>query len=377
MELALRWARFSPQKVVFNLGLYMRPEASTDITRIILFVLVVGTLLIGSLWTLLPFLSGMIWATTIAVATWPLLLRLERATGGRRTLAVVLMMLVVLLVFIVPFALAISTLLDAASRSPTVMNDFLTKGLAPPPPWVRDIPAVGVQLADRWQAISAGGPETLAATLQPYGRSAAAWAIAATGGIGRFAILVLLTLVLVAILYARGETAARGALAFAHRLGGETGERTVRLAGQAVRSVAMGVVLTALVQAVLAGIGLWFCGIPHPALLTAFIFILGIAQIGPILVLVPAIGWLFWTGSSTWGMALLVWSLPVAALDNVLRPMLIRRGVQLPILLIVAGVIGGLISFGVVGLFVGPVVLAATYTLAQDWVARGQSEMTV
>src|SRR5262245_8019406 len=106
----------------------MRPETSNDITRIILFVLVIGALLLGSLWTLLPFLSGMIWASTIAVATWPVLLRLERATGGRRTVAVALMMLVVLLVFIVPFALAISTLLDAAGRSPTVMQDFLTKG---------------------------------------------------------------------------------------------------------------------------------------------------------------------------------------------------------------------------------------------------------
>ncbi len=337
-------------------------------------MLVIGALLLASLWTLLPFLSGMIWAATIAVATWPLLLRLERATGGRRALAVAVMTLLVLLVFIVPFALAISTMLDAAGRSPAVMDDFLTKGLGPPPAWVEDIPVVGRQMADQWQAVSAGGPEALAEVLQPYGRSAAAWAIAASGGVGRMVVLILLTVVLVTILYADGETAARGVLAFAHRLGGETGERTVRLAGQAVRSVALGVVLTALVQALLAGIGLWFCGIPHPALLTAITFILGIAQIGPVLVLAPAVFWLYWTGSSGWATALLVWSLPVAALDNIMRPILIRRGVQLPILLIVAGVIGGLISFGVVGLFIGPVVLAATYTLAKDWVARGQSD---
>ena len=254
------------------------------------------------------------------------------------------------------------------------MNDFLTKGLGPPPAWIEDIPMVGRQMADQWQTVSAGGPEALAEVLQPYGRSAAAWAISATGGVGRMVVLILLTVVLVAILYSDGETAARGVLAFAHRLGGETGERTVRLAGQAVRSVALGVVLTALVQALLAGIGLWFCGIPHPALLTAITFILGIAQIGPVLVLAPAVFWLYWTGSSGWATALLVWSLPVAALDNIMRPILIRRGVQLPILLIVAGVIGGLISFGVVGLFIGPVVLAATYTLAKDWVARGQSD---
>ena len=352
----------------------MRAEGPSDITRIILFVLVIGTLLLASLWTLLPFLSGMIWATTITVATWPLLLRLERAAGGRRALAVAVMTLLVLLVFIVPFALAISTMLDAAGRSPAVMNDFLTKGLGPPPAWLEDIPVVGRQMADRWQAVSAGGPEALAEVLQPYGRSAAAWAIAASGGVGRMVVLILLTVVLVTILYADGETAARGVLAFAHRLGGETGERTVRLAGQAVRSVALGVVLTALVQALLAGIGLWFCGIPHPALLTAITFILGIAQIGPVLVLAPAVFWLYWTGSSGWATALLVWSLPVAALDNIMRPILIRRGVQLPLLLIVAGVIGGLISFGVVGLFIGPVVLAATYTLAKDWIARGQSD---
>jgi predicted PurR-regulated permease PerM len=349
----------------------MRSESSSDITRIVLFVLVIGTLLVGSFWTLLPFLSGLIWATTIAVATWPALLQLERLTGGRRSLAVAMMTFVVLLAFVVPFALAISTLLDAAARSPAVMNDFLAQGLGPPPAWIARIPVLGQPLAERWQTVAAGGPDAVAASLQPYARSAAAWAIAATGGFGRTIVHVLLTVVLVVILYSQGETAARGALAFAHRLGGETGERTIRLAAQAVRSVALGVVLTALVQALLAGVGFWFCGIPHPGLLTAFAFILGIAQIGPVPVLAPAIIWLYWTGSTGAATGLLIWSLPVAALDNVMRPILIRRGVPLPMLLIIAGVIGGLISFGVVGLFVGPVMLAATYTLAKDWVARG------
>lgn len=352
----------------------MHPDTSVDITRIVLFVLVIGILLAGSAWTLLPFLSGMIWATTIAVATWPTLVQLQRLLWGRRWLAVVIMILLVLVVFIVPFALAIGALIDAANRSPAVLRDFLTHGLGPPPTWMAGIPVVGDTLVERWQATSAGGPEALAAVVQPYTRSAAAWAIAATGGVGRTIVLALLTVILLTILYSSGETAARGALAFAHRLGGETGERTIRLAGQAIRSVALGVVLTALVQAFLAGAGLWFSGVPHAGLLTAAIFILGIAQLGPLLVLLPSVAWLYWTGSGGWATALLIWSLPVAALDNIVRPFLIRRGVQLPILLIIAGVIGGLISFGVVGLFVGPVVLAATYTLAVDWVARGQDE---
>ncbi len=128
--------------------------------------------------------------------------------------------------------------------------------------------------------------------------------------------------------------------------------------------------MTALVQSLLAGAGLWVTGVPHAGLLTAFMFVLCIAQIGPVLVMLPAIAWLYWSGSSGWGTVLLIWALPVFTLDNVLRPVLIRRGVQLPMLLIIAGVIGGLLSFGVLGLFVGPVILASTYTLAKEWVAE-------
>ena len=354
--------------------LYVEPtstHASGDITRVVLFVLVLGVLLAGSFWTLLPFLSALIWATTITISTWPVLLRMQRITG-RRSLAVAIMTVIVLLAFLIPFVLAIGTLINAANRSPTLVNDFLANGLEPPPSWVAEVPLVGGQIADRWQETSAGGPAALRAAVQPYARSFAAWAIAATGGLGRTLVLILLTVLLVTILFARGEVAAGGALAFARRLGGETGERTMRLAGQAVRSVALGVVVTALIQSVLAGIGLWFAGIPHPGVLTAIAFVFGIAQIGPAPVLALAVFWLYWTGNAGTATMLLIWGVPVAVLDNVLRPILIRRGVQLPLLLIVGGVIGGLISFGVVGLFVGPVVLAATYTLAKDWVARGQ-----
>jgi predicted PurR-regulated permease PerM len=192
-----------------------------------------------------------------------------------------------------------------------------------------------------------------------------------TGGVGRTTVLIVLTVVILGILYSKGETAARGALAFAHRLGGDTGEQTMRLAGQAIRGVAFGVVLTALTQSILAGIGLWICGIPHPGVLTAIAFVLGVAQIGPMPVLLLSAVWLYWIGSTGWATVLVVWSVPVIAMDNVLRPWLIRRGVDLPLLLIVAGVIGGLISFGVMGLFVGPVVLAVTYTLVKAWVAAG------
>ena len=275
----------------------MQPGASTDITRVVLSVLVIGALLLGSLWTLLPFLSGLMWATTIVVATWPALLRLQGLTGGRRGLAAAIMTVLVLLAFIAPLGIAVNTLFQAAGHSPAVMSDFLQRGLGPPPAWLAKIPWFGDSLAADWQAAAAGGPDALKALVQPYAGAAAAAAIAATGGVGRTAILVLLTVVLVGILYARGETAAGGVLACARRLGGEPGEQAVRLAGQAIRGVALGVVVTALVQALLAGIGLWVCGIPHAGVLTAIAFILGIAQIGPLPVMALAAIWLYWTGS--------------------------------------------------------------------------------
>jgi predicted PurR-regulated permease PerM len=264
----------------------------------------------------------------------------------------------------------VSSMFDAAQRSPAVLRDLIGGGLGPPPDWIAGLPVVGARIAEKWTALAAGGPEALVETIRPYARSAATSMLALTGGLGALLLQMLLTIVIAAILYSGGETAARGVLAFAHRLGGTRAEDTVHLAAKAVRSVALGVLVTALVQSALAGLGLWVAGVPHPGLFTAIAFVLAVAQLGPMLVLIPAVIWLYWSGHPGWGTALLIWSIPVIALDNVLRPILIRRGVELPMLLIIAGVIGGLIGFGVIGLFVGPVVLAASYTLLRAWIAE-------
>jgi predicted PurR-regulated permease PerM len=344
----------------------MKPTG--DITRIVLMVLFIAALLAGSFWTLLPFLGGLIWAATVVIATWPMLQRMRAKTGKRPWIAVAVMTTLTLLAVILPFAFAVSTLLDVAHRGPEVLGDIFTRGLGPAPEWLGKIPVAGHQLVAKWDEIATGGRDGLIEAARPYMGAAAQWAISVTGGIGIVAVNILLTVILVAILYSQGETAARGALAFGFRLGGERGKEVMTLAAQAVRSVALGVVVTALVQSVLAGLALWICGIPKPAVFAALVFMLGIAQLGPLPIMVPAIGWLFWTDHPGWGTVLIVLAIPIGALDNVLRPILIRRGVQLPMLLIIAGVIGGLIGFGVMGLFVGPVLLAASYTLAKSWV---------
>ena len=137
---------------------------------------------------------------------------------------------------------------------------------------------------------------------------------------------------------------------------------------KAVRAVALGIVVTAVAQTLISGAGLAIAGVPHAGVLTAVVFVLCIAQLGPLLVVAPATIWLYMSGSAGRGTVLLVFSVVAVTLDNVLRPVLIRKGADLPLLLILAGVIGGVLGFGIVGLFIGPVLLAVTWTLLASWV---------
>lgn len=346
----------------------MRVSPQTDLARVFLFLVIITLLIGASLWTLLPFLGALLWATTVVIATWPLLLRLQSLFGGRRSIATAVMAIVMLAVFVLPFAFAAGTLLDGLEHGVKLVRTLMHEGVQPPPDWVEKLPLVGKKLEERWSELAAGGPDAVTTLLRPYVAAAAAWALSATGGVGLMVLHFLLTVLVASVLYAQGETVARGVIMFARRLGGDRGERTVRLAGQAVRGVALGIVITALVQSVIAGLGLWIAGIPRPALLLAATFILCVAQLGPFLVLGPAVIWLYWSGDATWGTVLLIIAIFVGVIDNFLKPVLIRKGVDLPLILIIVGVVGGLIGFGVVGLFIGPVILAVTFTLLQQWV---------
>lgn len=338
-----------------------------DLVRTILAVLFVAGLIATSFWILWPFLPATIWATTLVVATWPLMLRVQHRLWNRRWMAVVVMTLALLLVFIAPFWLAVATV---AQNFDTILgwgNALVAFRLPPPPAWLDNFPLFGSQIVLLWQRIEASGIDEIAAKAAPYAGSAAGWMVGALGGLGIAIVQFLLTLIIAAVLYAGGEHAEGLAERFGHRLAGARGRESVRLAGRAIRSVALGIVVTALLQSLLAGGGLAMAGVPLPAVLTAVTFLLCVAQLGPGLVLIPAIVWLYWSGHPGWGTFLLVWTVIVTSLDNIVRPLLMRKGVHLPLALLLAGVIGGLIAFGLVGIFLGPVVLAVAYTLLQAW----------
>jgi len=340
-----------------------------ELTRTLLGTIFLGALIVASFWILRPFLAAAIWATMIAVATWPAMLWLQARLWQRRALAVVAMTVILVLVFVVPLALAISTIVLNADEIVVLVKAIADFRMPTPPQWIADLPFVGAKVVIAWEQAAAAGVEGLLAKLLPYAGSATKWFVAEAGNVGFLLVQFLLTLALAALIYARGEAAALEVARFGRRLAGASGENAVQLAGQAIRGVALGVVVTAVVQAALGGVGLAIAGVPFAGLLTAVMLFLCIAQVGPSPVLVPAVIWLYWSGETAWGTVVLVWSLVVVTLDNVLRPMLIQRGADLPLLLIFAGVIGGLLAFGLVGIFVGPVVLAVAYTLLRAWIS--------
>jgi predicted PurR-regulated permease PerM len=177
----------------------------------------------------------------------------------------------------------------------------------------------------------------------------------------------LLTATVCGIFYKSGEHIAARFLAFARRLGGDNGEQVAVLASRSVRGVATGVVVTAVIQTILTAIALSLADVPGVGLLAGIAFLLCLAQLGPTLVLLAATGWLYWSGQITAAIVMLVASFAIGALDNILRPILIKKGADLPLLLVFAGVIGGIFAFGILGVFVGPVLLAVTKTLFDVW----------
>ncbi len=343
-----------------------------DLAQTTFSVLVIGALIAASGWILRPFLGPAIWATMVVVATWPVMLHVEARLRGRRWAAVAVMTLLLLLLFVVPLTLALVTLVDNADRIVGWAKALAALQVPPAPPaWLAGLPMVGERIVALWEQAAAAGVQGLLPKLQPYAGNLTRWFVGEIGSVGFVLVQFLMTVAIAGVMYANGEEAARQVRRFAHRLGGERGDDAIVLAGGAIRGVALGVGVTALVQAVLAGIGLAFAGVPFAGLLTALTFVLCIAQIGALPVLVPATIWVFWQGDTGWGVFLVVWSTIVGTLDNFLRPVLIRLGADLPLLLIFSGVIGGLLAFGLVGIFVGPVLLAVSYTLLESWIADG------
>jgi predicted PurR-regulated permease PerM len=339
-----------------------------DLTRSTLSVGAIGALIVSTAWIVRPFVSAFLWATMIVISTWPVLMRLQARLWGKRGMAVFIMTVVLLLVLLVPLGFAVRALVSNSDRIAARVSSLDKVALPPPPAWLSDIPLAGDKITAAWTRLAAQGPEGFAAQAAPYIRRFIQWLIAQMGEAGAMILQFLMTVIMCAVLYTTGETAARGVRKFATRLAGSNGDRAALLAAGAIRGVAMGILVTAFVQVLIAGAGLLIASTPGTPLLCAAILLLCLAQLGPGLIMVPAVIWEFSTGSTLSGSILLVFALVSMTIDNVVKPVLIKKGADLPLPLIFAGVIGGMISMGIMGIFLGPVILAVTYELLADWV---------
>jgi len=341
-----------------------------DLPRLLISVLCIGGLIAATFLVVRPFLAAIVWATTLVIATWPLMLQVQSLVGGRRWAAVTLMTLGLLVIVLLPLSMAIGAIITHSDRLAAFAVAAPNFRLPPPPLWLADIPMIGTPATNRWHEIAAWGAGDFARLVEPDVSVIGHWFVQAAGSVGSVFIHLLMTIAIAAVLYSAGETAAAWCRRFGRRLAGARGEGAIVLAGQAIRSVALGVVVTAVAQSCVAGLGLLIADVPRAGILSAVILLLCIAQLGPILVLAPAVIWLFATGATGSGIVLSGFTAVALVMDNFLRPFLIKRGADLPLLLVLAGVIGGLLSFGLLGLFLGPVVLAVSYTLLESWIAE-------
>jgi predicted PurR-regulated permease PerM len=324
-------------------------------------------ILAGCLSVLRPFVSALLWAVVLCFSTWPVYRRLLHLLRGRRTLAALLMTLAMILVFLLPFLIIGTAVSDDVRDLTSAVQQWTDTGPPLPPSWLGRVPLVGQRAVEYWQNLT-----TDTATLLREARRLIVPASSFLVWVGKLLISGLLQMalsILIAFfLFRDGESMAEQLGAMTERVAGERGRRLLTLSGSTVRGVVYGILGTALVQAVMAGIGYMIAGVPGAGMLALLTFFLSVVPIGPPLIWVPAALWLFHEGSTAWGVFMLVWGLGVSSIDNVVKPWFISHGSDMPFLLIFFGVLGGALTFGFIGVFLGPTLLAVGYRVITEWV---------
>ena len=314
-----------------------------------------------------PFIGPILWGVIIAVATWHPYLKLSRLLGDRRILASVIVSLALLVVLVVPILLLVDSLAEGVRGVAGLMRDLTSIKLPAPPDWLRGLPVIGMTLDDQWREAMVDLPASLQ-QLQPYIGTAAGYSLSIGAGLGAAMLEFLVAIVFAAILLVTGEAGVQVLRRFVARVGGLHHLGLLDVAAQTIRGVAAGIIFTAFIQAVLLVLGLVVVDAPGPILLGFLTFFLLVIQLPNWLVWLPVVVWLGYRGQNGLAIFLFVWgTFVVSTIDNFIRPYLISQGARLPLLLIFIGVIGGLLAYGFIGLFVGATLLGVGYTLFRTW----------
>ncbi|WP_047710437.1 AI-2E family transporter [Pseudomonas lactis] len=323
----------------------------------------------ASFWVMAPFWSALFWGAVLAFASWPLMRLLTRWLGGRESLAAGILTLGWMLLVAVPLVWLGFNLADHVRDAVALIKDIQVDGLPKAPTWLGSIPFVGERLVATWDSIDQQGA-ALMVSIKPYLGQVGNWLLARSAQIGGGILELTLSLVFVFFFYRDGPRLAMFVHRLLERLIGERAGYYIELVAGTVQRVVNGVIGTAAAQALLALIGFLIAGVPGALVLGIVTFLLSLIPMGPPLVWIPATAWLAWKGDYTYAVFLGVWgTFVISGVDNVLKPYLISRGGNLPLVIVLLGVFGGLIAFGFIGLFIGPTLLAVAYSLLTDWSA--------
>lgn len=324
------------------------------------------------LWVLTPFISALLWGAILAYASWPLMRHLTRWLGGRESLAAGILTLCWMLLVVLPLVWLGFNLADHIRDATVFIRDVRVDGLPAAPSWLAGIPLVGERLVTLWDTLDQQGVAMLASA-KPYLGQVGNFLLARSAQIGGGLLELTLSLVFVFFFYRDGPRLAAFVLGLLERLIGDRAAYYLDLVAGTVQRVVNGVIGTAAAQGLLALIGFFIAGVPGALVLGIGTFLLSLIPMGPPLIWLPVTVWLVW--QTHYGMAVFmaIWgTLVISGVDNVLKPYLISRGGNLPLVIVLLGVFGGLLAFGFIGLFIGPTLLAVAYSLLLDWTRKQQ-----
>lgn len=340
--------------------------------RLIAQLLILG-LLVACLWVLTPFLSALFWAAVLAFATWPVMRGLTRALNGNAILAASLLTGLWVLLVAIPLVWLGLNIADYIRDGMELVKNLRVTGMPEEPEWLIRIPLFGERLHEFWLMLDEQG-EGYFANIKPYMGQFGNWLLGRSAVMAGGMLELALSLLLVFFFYRDGDRLAHFMRSLVQRIMRKRADHYIELVADTVRRVVNGVIGTAVAQAMVAFIGFSIAGVPGAFLLSIFTFGLSIIPMGPPLVWAPATAWLFLQQSYGMGTFMLLWGfIVISSVDNFLKPYLISRGGNLPLIVVLMGVFGGIIAFGFMGIFLGPVLLAIAYSLLSEWISQSQS----
>ncbi|MBP2311281.1 AI-2E family transporter [Azospirillum soli] len=324
-------------------------------------------LLVGCFVVLRPFIAAILWAIILSFSTWPLHARLERALGGRTTLSAAIMTLLVMTLLVGPLVVLGVKLSESVLQVFESAHTAMDRGLPPLPGWLAGVPVLGDRLQEIWGALMTG-EANLRTMLLPYVGRVRDWVLATGGNLLSGTSLIAVSVLIAFFLYRDGRAAVHRLRSVMGRIAGMRARQSLDVAAETINGVVHGVLGTALVQAIAATVGYWIAGLPGAFFLGFITFFLTLIPMGPAVIWLPAAIWLAAQGRTGMAIFLVAWvGLLVGSLDNILRPILIGRSSDLPFIVIFLGIVGGLIAFGLIGIFLGPTLLAVAYGLIREW----------